>query len=120
MKIDQHTTLYGVAGYPLGHTLSPVMHNLAFSARGVNAVYLAFETRDMEGAIRSMKALGIKGMSITIPHKSSVIPLLDGMDPLAEKIGAVNTIVNRGGRLTGYNTDAFGALKALEQAATLP
>ena len=120
MKIDQHTTLYGVAGYPLGHTLSPVMHNLAFSSRGVNAVYLAFETRDIEGAIRGMKALGIKGMSITIPHKSSVIPLLDEMDPLAEKIGAVNTIVNCEGRLTGYNTDAFGALKALEQAAALP
>lgn len=120
MNIDQHTALYGIAGYPLGHTLSPVMHNLAFSLMGVNAAYLAFETRDIEGAIRGMKALGIKGMSITIPHKSSVIRLLDGMHPLAEKIGAVNTIVNRKGRLMGYNTDAFGALKALEQATPLP
>ena len=119
MNIDQHTALYGVAGYPLGHTLSPVMHNLALSAEGFNAVYLAFETRDIEGAVWGMRALGIKGMSITIPHKSSVIPLLDEMDPLAEKIGAVNTIVNREGRLTGYNTDAFGALKALEQAAAV-
>lgn len=115
MIIDQHTTLYGVMGYPIGHSLSPTMHNAAFSAKGLNAVYLAFETRDLEGCLKGMKALGIKGMSVTIPHKSQVIPLLDDVDDLARRIGAANTIVNDGGRLVGYNTDAVGALKALEE-----
>ena len=119
MIIDQHTTLYGVMGYPIGHSLSPTMHNAAFSAKGLNAVYLAFETRDLEGCLKGMRALGIKGMSVTIPHKSQVIPLLDDVDDLAKRIGAVNTIVNDGGRLVGYNTDAVGALKALEEKVGL-
>ncbi len=120
MTINQHTELYGVAGYPLGHTLSPAMHNRAFAVTHRNAVYLAFETKDIRGCVRGMKALGIKGLSVTIPHKSSVIPLLDEVDPLAERIGAVNTIVNQNGRLRGYNTDALGALKALEAKTALP
>ena len=120
MIIDQHTELYGVVGYPLGHTLSPTMHNRAFAVTNLNAVYLAFETKDIKGCIRGMKALGMKGMSVTIPHKSSVMPLLDEVDPLAERIGAVNTIVNRRGRLTGYNTDALGALRALEEKTAFP
>ena len=119
MIIDQHTTLYGVMGYPIGHSLSPAMHNAAFSAKGLNAVYLAFETRDLEGCIKGIRAIGIQGMSVTIPHKSRVIPLLDDVDDLAKRIGAVNTIVNHGGRLVGYNTDAMGALKALEEKVEL-
>jgi len=115
MTIDQHTDIYGVIGYPLGHSLSPTMHNAAFSAKGLNAAYLAFESESVEDALQGMRALGIKGMSVTIPHKSSVIPLLDQVDDLAERIGAVNTIVNEQGRLVGYNTDALGALKALEE-----
>lgn len=120
MIIDQHTELYGVVGYPLGHTMSPKMHNRAFAVTNRNAVYLAFETKDIRGCIRGMTALGIRGLSVTIPHKSSVIPLLDEVDPLAVKIGAVNTIVNQDGRLTGYNTDAIGALRALEEKIALP
>ncbi len=119
MIIDQHTNLYGVVGYPLGHTLSPTMHNAAFSENGLNAVYLAFETRDIDESLRGMKALGIRGMSVTIPHKSTVIPLLDEVDDLAKRIGAVNTIANNEGRLAGYNTDAMGALKALEEKIEL-
>jgi len=119
MIIDQHTRLYGVTGWPIGHSLSPAMHNAAFSAAGLNAVYLAFETKDIAGCIQGMKALGIRGMSITIPHKSTVIPLLDELDDLAKKIGAVNTIVNDKGRLKGYNTDAVGALNALEEKCKL-
>lgn len=91
------------------------MHNAAFSESGLNAVYLAFETKDIEGALQGMRGLGIKGMSITIPHKRTAIPLLDKVDDLALKIGAVNTIVNDGGYLVGYNTDALGALRALEE-----
>ncbi len=119
MKIDQHTSLYGVLGHPVRHSLSPAIHNVAFAAKDINAVYLAFEAMDVEGAMRAMKVLGIKGMSVTIPHKSAVIPFLDKLDPLAKKIGAVNTVVNQEGCLVGYNTDATGALKALEQKIDL-
>ncbi len=120
MNIDQHTTLYGVVGYPIGHSLSPAMHNAAFSASGLNAVYLAFETRDIKGCLEGMKALGIRGMSVTLPHKSAVVPLLDEVDGLAKRIGAVNTVVRDEDRLVGYNTDALGALRALEKKIELP
>lgn len=119
MIIDQHTRLYGVVGYPISRSLSPIMHNAAFSVRGLNAVYMAFETRDLKGCVRGIRALGIRGMSVTIPHKSAVITLLDEVDGLAGKIGAVNTIVNHDGRFVGYNTDAFGALRALEEKIEL-
>ncbi len=119
MKIDEETELYGVVGYPIRHSLSPTMHNAAFSATNINAVYLAFEVQDMAGCLKGMKALNMKGLSVTMPHKTTVIPLLDEVDDLAAKIGAVNTIVNRNGRLIGYNTDATGALKALEEKVDL-
>ena len=119
MSIDQNTKLYGVLGNPARHSLSPLMHNAAFMESGLNAVYLAFESNDIENAVKGMKELGIMGMSITIPHKSSIIPLLDEVDPLAMDIGSVNTIVNIDKKLTGYNTDAAGALRALEEAATV-
>ncbi|RLB29742.1 MAG: shikimate dehydrogenase [Deltaproteobacteria bacterium] len=118
--IDQKTVLYGVVGNPVGHSLSPAMHNAAFWACGTNAVYLAFETRDLEDCIRGIRALGIRGVSVTLPHKSAVIPLLDEVDGLAKRIGAVNTVANDHGRLVGYNTDAVGALKALEEKIELP
>ena len=114
MILDAHTDLYGVVGFPLGHTLSPIMHNTAFEVTGVNAIYLAFETKDAGGFVKGMRALGIKGMSVALPFKSEVLPYLDDVDGMAEKIGAVNTIVNNNGRLIGYNTDALGALKALQ------
>ena len=119
MIIDQHTALYGVVGYPLGHSLSPAMHNGVFLKTGLNAVYLAFETKDIDGCLQGIKALGIRGMSVTIPHKSVIIPLLDEVDDLAKRIGAVNTIVNSENRLVGYNTDALGVLKALEDKIEL-
>jgi shikimate dehydrogenase len=119
VKIDQHTALYMVLGRPIGHSLSPVMHNAAFSAKGINAVYLASETEDLEGAVRGLRALNIKGASVTIPFKSQIIPYLDEIDPLARRIGAINTIVNGKGRLAGYNTDASGALRALEGSISL-
>jgi len=119
MIINQQTALYGVVGFPVAHSLSPTMHNAAFSATGLNAVYLAFETSDLEGCVKGMRALGIKGLSVTIPYKSDVIGLLDEVDALAKKVGAVNTIVNDDGRLVGYNTDGSGALKALEDRVDL-
>ena len=92
MKIDLKTSIFGIIGYPLGHSLSPLMHNTAFRLRGLNAIYLFFETQEIENAIKGIKALGIKGVSVTIPYKSDVLPFLDRIDSLAENIGAVNTI----------------------------
>jgi shikimate dehydrogenase len=119
MIVDQYTQLYGVVGNPIGQSISPAIHNAAFSHTGINAVYMAFETRDIKACIKGMKGLGMKGMSVTIPYKSEVIPLLDELDDLSGKIGAVNTIENKGGRLKGYNTDAVGALKALKEKTEL-
>jgi len=81
---------------------------------------LAFETKDVAGCLLGMKSLDIKGLSVTIPYKSSVFPLLDEIDGLAERIGAINTIVNDNGRLIRYNTDAIGAVRALEEKIDLP
>jgi shikimate dehydrogenase len=95
------------------------MHNTAFRVMEQNAIYLAFETKDIEGCVKGMRALGIKGLSVTLPYKEAVIPYLDEVDSMAERIGAVNTIVNNHGCLVGYNTDASGALKALEEVLDL-
>lgn len=117
--IDQQTTLYGVIGWPVGHSLSPILHNAAFAAAGINAVYLAFAVQDIAGCMAGVRALGLGGLSVTIPHKSAVVPHLDDVDDLARRIGAVNTVVNRDGRLVGYNTDAAGAIEALEERISL-
>ncbi len=119
MNIDQNTAIYGVIGKPVRHSLSPTMHNTAFSSTGINAVYLAFEVNDPGECIRGARELGIRGMSVTIPFKSTIIPYLDQVDPLAKRIGAVNTVVRHGNSMVGYNTDALGALKALEDRIPL-
>ncbi len=93
------------------------MHNAAFEREGLNYVYLAFRVSDVEGAVRAVRALDIRGLSVTVPHKLAVIPFLDEIDPVARAIGAVNTIVNDGGRLKGYNTDWTGFLRSLEPHA---
>lgn len=111
--IDAATTLYGVFGDPVAHSLSPAMHNAAFEALGINSVYLAFGSADIGACAAAMRALGIRGASVTIPHKVAIMPLLEEIDETARRIGAVNTVVNRGGRLLGANTDAEGALRAL-------
>jgi len=115
MMIDQDTEVYGVIGNPVRHSLSPAMHNAAFGEKAINAIYLAFEIKDLKDCIRGIRALGIRGLSVTIPFKSDIIPFLDEVDDLAMRIGAVNTVVNNSGHLKGYNTDALGALRALEE-----
>jgi shikimate dehydrogenase len=115
IMLNSQTKLYAVIGDPVGHSLSPHIHNAAFKKIGFNACYLAFNVKDVSAAIAGMKSLNIGGFSVTIPHKVEVMKYLDEIDPLAEKIGAVNTIVNRDGRLTGYNTDTTGAIKAIEE-----
>jgi shikimate dehydrogenase len=111
--IDSNTSLLGLIGNPVEHSLSPVVHNQAFAAAGYNAIYLAFKISDLDSAIKGIKALNFKGVSVTIPHKVDVMQYLDAVDDVAAKIGAVNTIVNRQGKLIGYNTDCEGALAAL-------
>jgi shikimate dehydrogenase len=117
--IDAGTELYGVMGNPVRHSLSPVIHNNAFKRMGLNAAYLAFEVEHLEDAIRGVRGLGLRGMSVTIPFKTRVIPFLDEIETVAEKIGAVNTIVNEGGRLVGHNTDWTSALESLEEEVHL-
>jgi shikimate dehydrogenase len=117
--IDASTSLFGLIGNPVAHSLSPVMHNQAFAATGCNAVYLAFCVTDLGAALKSINALNVKGLSVTLPHKVAVLEYLDDIDDLAAKIGAVNTIVNYNGRLTGYNTDCQGAIRALQTRTTL-
>jgi shikimate dehydrogenase len=114
MEIDAHTGFCGVIGNPVEHSLSPAIHNAAFQQLRLNLVYLAFRVEAIGEAIRGLRALGgFRGASVTIPHKVSAIPFLDEVEPTARHIGAINTIVARQGKLTGYNTDATGALRAL-------
>ena len=113
--ISGKTGVCGIIGDPIEHTMSPVMHNAAFRKLGIDYVYLPFRVlpEELEKAVAGMRALNIRGLNVTIPHKVAIIPFLDKLDPLAEKIGAINTIVNEDGVLTGYNTDATGFLRAL-------
>ncbi len=118
-QIDSSTSLYGVFGDPVSHSLSPVMQNAAFSHIGYNGVYLAFRVKEIGAAIAGVKAMNIKGISITIPYKISVIDFLDEMDDMSMKIGAVNTVINRNGSLAGYNSDYLGAVAALAEKTTI-
>jgi len=113
--ISGKTRLCGLIGDPVEHTMSPVMHNAAFRETRIDYLYVPFRVKkeELDKAIEGMRALNIKGLNVTIPHKVAVLQLLDKLDPLAEKIGAVNTIVNDDGVLSGYNTDATGFLQAL-------
>ena len=115
MSVSGKTKVCGIIGDPIEHTMSPVMHNAAFQKLGLDFVYLPFRVKKeaLSGAVDGVRTLNIKGLNVTIPHKVAIIPFLDKLDPLAEKIGAINTIVNDGGVLTGYNTDATGFLQAL-------
>ena len=117
--IDSKTKIVGVIGNPVEHSLSPLMHNAAFSKLGMNYVYLAFRVSDVKGALDGMRALGIRGFNVTIPHKVEVMKYLDEVDGLAARIGAVNTVVNDDGVLTGYNTDCSGAVGALLEKTKL-
>jgi shikimate dehydrogenase len=108
--------LFAVIGDPIGHSMSPIMLNDVLSYYEMDAHYHPFKVRPEElgTAIRGLKAIGIAGFNVTIPHKSAIIPFLDDVDDLALSIGAVNTVVNDNGKLVGYNTDGYGFLKGLE------
>jgi shikimate dehydrogenase len=113
------TRICCLIGDPVEHSLSPLIHNAGYRALGINYVYIPFRVKDIRRAIEGIRGLGIRGASITMPHKTSAIKYIDRIDPLAEEIGAINTIVNDDGVLTGYNTDGDGALQALAEVTTL-
>jgi shikimate dehydrogenase len=109
-----------VIGNPIGHSLSPVLQNTGFQARNIDAVFLPFLVRDLRDFLRSVEPLRIAGFSVTLPHKQAILRHLDDCDPMAAAIGAVNTVVVRGGgKLYGYNTDYVGVLRALERRIPL-
>jgi shikimate dehydrogenase len=115
VKTSAHTRVAGVIGTPIRHSLSPVLHNAAFRALDLDWVFLAFEVApgDAAVAVAGARALGIEGLSVTMPHKADVMSALDRLSPTAERLGAVNTITTRGGLLVGESTDGPGFIDAL-------
>jgi shikimate dehydrogenase len=118
MAINGKTRLTGLFGYPVEHTLSPAMHNAAFAHLGLDYCYVPFSVHPdrLSQAVEGIRALSLRGVNITVPHKERVIPLLDEIDEEAAFIGAVNTIQNDEGRLTGFNADGRGFMQSLAEA----
>lgn len=116
------TRVTGVFGYPVRHSRSPAMHNAAFRALGLDVVYVPFEVHpdDLEMAIKGVRALGLLGVNLTIPHKEKVAQFLDWIDEEATRIGSVNTVHNVDGELRGYSTDGRGFIRALQAAGKSP
>jgi shikimate dehydrogenase len=115
VKINGKTQLLGIFGDPISHSLSPAMQNAALTESGIDAVYLPFHvhSKQLESAVESIRSLNLVGVNVTVPHKVDIIPFLDAIDKDAALIGAVNTVVNRQGYLTGFNTDATGFLASV-------
>lgn len=117
MHVSGKTKITGIFGYPIEHTLSPFMHNAAFESLGMDICYIAFKVSPeaLQEAVQAVRCLDLLGVNITVPHKETVLPLLDRIHEEASFIGAVNTITNSGGMLTGYNTDGRGFLSSLSE-----
>ena len=109
----------GIIGYPIGHSISPVFQQAALDHCGMDAAYRAWEVAPEQVGefVQSLQRPGVLGINVTVPHKEAVIPYLDEVDDWATEAGAVNTIVNRDGRLTGHNTDGYGFLQGLKDGA---
>jgi 3-dehydroquinate dehydratase/shikimate dehydrogenase len=118
-ELTEDTQVFGVIGDPVSKSLSPYMHNPAFQAKGIDAVFMHLEVKDLKRFITEFipgSRLNFGGLSVTMPHKQAIIPYLDGIDEAAKAIGAVNTVKFEGGKLYGYNTDAHGFTEALKKA----
>ena len=117
-RITGHTELIGLMATPIRHSLSPIMHNEAFAKLGLDYAYLAFEVGNdqLEDVIKGIRALGMRGSNVSMPNKQVVLKYLDKLSPAAEMVGAVNTIVNDNGILTGHITDGTGFMLGLKQA----
>lgn len=123
MNITAATRVAGVIGSPVGHSLSPALHNAAFSAAGAPWVYVAFEVAPGEAprALEAMRVLGLGGLSVTMPHKEQVAAAVDELDPAAAALRSVNTVVARSdGRLVGHSTDGAGFVASLREAGADP
>ena len=107
--------LFAIFGNPVSHSKSPLMHNLAFKGLGYDACYARYRLEEGAKLKETFVALGLKGINITVPHKEHAFAACDVLDPFAKKVGAVNTIVEKEGKLYGYNTDAPGFLKAISE-----
>lgn len=116
--IDGRTKLLALIGQPVGHSLSPAMHNAAFAADGLDFAYVALDVDpdDLPAAVKGAAALKLRGFNITMPHKRAMIPLVDELDESARVSGAVNTVMIEGSKLRGYNTDGGGMVLACEEA----
>lgn len=121
MRISPATALCGILLHPASHTRSPAMHNAAYAALGLDAVFLAFDVvpERLADAIAGARALGVRQLAVSIPHKQAVLAHLDVVDETARRIGAVNTVTLRDGRLCGSNTDWIGLARALERETAL-
>jgi 3-dehydroquinate dehydratase/shikimate dehydrogenase len=120
-RLTRRTAIYGVIGDPIGHSLSPLLHNTGFAVRGINAVYLPFLVRSLADFLAAVPKLGVRGFSVTLPYKQTILDHLKECDPLAAAIDAVNTVtVARDGALYGCNTDYLGVLQTLEKKLSLP
>lgn len=116
--ITGHTRLTALLGSPVAHSISPLMHNEAFQLLDLDYTYLCFEVNEetLPAAVDGLKACGIRGFNLTMPNKNKIVELLDELSPAARLIGAVNTVVNDDGHLTGYNTDGVGYMQAVKDA----
>jgi 3-dehydroquinate dehydratase / shikimate dehydrogenase len=120
-QVDAATKVYGVAGDPIEHSLSPAIMNAALRRENVNGVFLALHAKSLKDLLACVKEIPIHGLAITMPHKEAIIPYLDNTDPFTTKIGACNTVVRSAdGKLYGFNTDTSGVVRPLEQRIPLP
>ncbi len=119
MSISSKTTICAFIANPAGHSASPSMHNAGYKELNLDFRYVGFQVEDIGKGINAMKTLGIRGYSVSLPHKVDVMQFLDEIEPLAKSIGAVNTVVNDNGKITGYNSDCEGSVLALEEKTSI-
>ena len=121
MRIDGYTRMAAVIAKPIRHSISPIIHNYAYQLTATNAVYLAWEVAEeqVEQSLQQLRVLDMLGANISMPYKKKVLPYLDQVDESAQLIGSVNTIVQKDGCLTGYNTDGLGFLKSLPKTFSI-
>ena len=122
MSLNGSTSVFAVWGCPVRHSASPAMHNAALKQCGINGLYVPLEVQpeDIAAALAGVRALGISGVNVTVPHKEAVVPYLDALTPEAERLGAVNTLYWENGRLCGDTTDGRGYIAALQSEGLVP
>jgi len=117
--VSDETRIVGIVGHPLGHSLSPVLHNTAYRHLGLDFIYVPLDAERLEPALGAARELGLRGFSVTLPYKVEMVSHLDGVDPLARAVGAVNTVVCDGEARIGFNTDATGGVAPLRERMAL-